>query len=708
MTSSSQQNNIPILSVIMPIYNVENTIAFALESVHMQKTSFAYEIIIIDDASTDNTIKIVQEYANIYRVITLLIKKQNLGKADSMFMAYKKIMSQYFTVLDGDDFYTECHALQRRFDFLENHPNHFAVGQSCFQIKNNTATSIFPDPDTTKIFYYPAEHSLRSIYTHTSSILYRNYFTSSPPEILQLPHMRGDTALFIYLALTSKKDFSCIPLASSCYNMHGNGIWTSLAKEEKNDLTKKMFTTLSSCTTTENEDNYLEKRFLLSLDYSTTENTNDFPSMQYPHETMLNHIAKLLSEIPPLHNIQKIPPPIITMKNINLLCAGIGKIIAFEEKIHITNKVYKNNCIGILLSGFDVNNKESFHYISSFIETFRAQKKEIYIFSSGIIPESKKIFDQYFNYDGIYYSEVPLEKCDGYFTKCIRFLLQQITHIAPEQLYSFLHYTDCIATSVLQKGIAKEIISLFPINATIALSHTLAVFDSIITQCTTQSNIFSNASTTSSPPISVLHIPISSTIKSPHKHYSPTHIQRHTASHSIPFTIPNTSYKYAYETVIPNMLHHTKGVHFHYGFLSESLLSSLYHNLETLHVPLDNFVYLPQISSSIEDILERKIDIYIQPFPYISIQRTIDLSYLGIPIIDHFSTHWLCSGTHWHTPTLSWKSPVQLYKIVSTISNEELLTLSKENSYHSQQQNTYDIFFETLSKLSSTKKESPF
>ena len=45
----------------MPLYNVEKTLQVALDSIFMQDVNFPYEIIVVDDASTDKTLEILEE-----------------------------------------------------------------------------------------------------------------------------------------------------------------------------------------------------------------------------------------------------------------------------------------------------------------------------------------------------------------------------------------------------------------------------------------------------------------------------------------------------------------------------------------------------------------------------------------------------------------------------------------------------------------------
>ena len=70
-------NNIK-LSVIMPLYNVEATLSIALDSVIMQKVNFEYEIICVDDKSTDNTFDILNSYKKKYPFIKIIQNQARL------------------------------------------------------------------------------------------------------------------------------------------------------------------------------------------------------------------------------------------------------------------------------------------------------------------------------------------------------------------------------------------------------------------------------------------------------------------------------------------------------------------------------------------------------------------------------------------------------------------------------------------------------
>ena len=116
-----------ILSVCIRTHNQERFIREALDSVLCQKTTFAFEIIVSDDASSDGTVAILQEYVAQYpKKIHLLLSKTNLGGPKNLKRVIEASNAKYITCLDGDDFYTDEYKLQKQVEFLETHSEYAA------------------------------------------------------------------------------------------------------------------------------------------------------------------------------------------------------------------------------------------------------------------------------------------------------------------------------------------------------------------------------------------------------------------------------------------------------------------------------------------------------------------------------------------------------------------------------------------------------
>lgn len=119
----------PIVSVCMITYNHEKFIRHALDSVLMQKTNFDYEILIGDDCSTDNTVRIIEEIQNKYpNRIQLFKRKKNMGMCANSYNVMCHARGKYIANLEGDDYWTTENKLQKLYDFLENNLDCSAVG----------------------------------------------------------------------------------------------------------------------------------------------------------------------------------------------------------------------------------------------------------------------------------------------------------------------------------------------------------------------------------------------------------------------------------------------------------------------------------------------------------------------------------------------------------------------------------------------------
>ena len=117
-----------IVSVIVPVYNHEKYIMQAIESILEQKTSFRYEILIGNDASTDNTRKIINDYKKQYpNVIQSFNYKKNIGATKNGYVLLKHAKGEYLAFCDGDDYWTDEHRLQRDIEFLQMNPQYAGV-----------------------------------------------------------------------------------------------------------------------------------------------------------------------------------------------------------------------------------------------------------------------------------------------------------------------------------------------------------------------------------------------------------------------------------------------------------------------------------------------------------------------------------------------------------------------------------------------------
>ncbi|MBS9937886.1 glycosyltransferase family 2 protein [Vibrio alginolyticus] len=113
------QKSQSLVSIIMPSYNSDGTILESIQSV-LSQTYKNWELIIVDDRSTDNTWQVIQTYADKYDNIRVYQNKENLGAGASRNFAIKKARGRFIAFLDSDDLWTEDKLAEQIPFMLEN------------------------------------------------------------------------------------------------------------------------------------------------------------------------------------------------------------------------------------------------------------------------------------------------------------------------------------------------------------------------------------------------------------------------------------------------------------------------------------------------------------------------------------------------------------------------------------------------------------
>ena len=108
------------VSIICTNYNKGDWVREAIDSFLNQKTNFDFEIIIIDDASTDHSYEIIQEYQNKFpEKVRTFRNEVNLGITRTWKKVCQEAKGQYIARCDSDDFWTDSLKLQKQVDLLD-------------------------------------------------------------------------------------------------------------------------------------------------------------------------------------------------------------------------------------------------------------------------------------------------------------------------------------------------------------------------------------------------------------------------------------------------------------------------------------------------------------------------------------------------------------------------------------------------------------
>lgn len=139
--------NTPAISVILPVFNGDNFLEAAIESV-LNQTFASFELIIINDGSTDQSIKVIEHFAEKDSRI-VVVDRENRGLVASLNQGVQLARANLIARMDADDV-CDLHRLEQQLDYLKTNPNCVAVGSRVLLID--------PDALPIKVFVDALEH----------------------------------------------------------------------------------------------------------------------------------------------------------------------------------------------------------------------------------------------------------------------------------------------------------------------------------------------------------------------------------------------------------------------------------------------------------------------------------------------------------------------------------------------------------------------
>ena len=149
--------SLPLVSIITPVFNREEYISLCINSI-LNQTYRHFEYFIIDDGSTDKTSKIIEEYLQSDKRITVITNSYNLGAAKSYNKGVEASKGKYLMRLDSDDI-AFPDRIEKQINYLEKNKKIFALGTGSELIDENGKkyrTKRFPKKfnNIKKIFEY--------------------------------------------------------------------------------------------------------------------------------------------------------------------------------------------------------------------------------------------------------------------------------------------------------------------------------------------------------------------------------------------------------------------------------------------------------------------------------------------------------------------------------------------------------------------------
>lgn len=218
------------VSVSVTTYNQEKYIKQTLDSILMQQTDFDYEILINDDASSDQSTAIIEKYKQTYpdkiKPIYQTENQYTQGKEVHYTFNYTRAQGKYIAYCDGDDYWTDPTKLQKQFDFMELHPEvsaYLHAGKSV----NEQGTRILGTQSAHETNCYLKTEQvigLQGMFA-SNSLFMRNYYNND----FKMPDWFNEAKITdypLYLFLTTKGDIYYDNTVMCAFRLASEGSWT--------------------------------------------------------------------------------------------------------------------------------------------------------------------------------------------------------------------------------------------------------------------------------------------------------------------------------------------------------------------------------------------------------------------------------------------------------------------------------------------------
>ena len=242
------------LTFAVPCYNHENYISECLDSILAQELNVPFDILVCDDASTDNTPNVLREYLRRYPdKIKVIFLEKNGGNLHTLNTLFNHIKSEYFYVVDSDDYLLGTHFVQKALDFLEKYPDYTMCSGNAFlleggRIKGNYSSQKILGLDFSWSSYFELGICTKP---QNSSILYRNviFIDGVTNEFLQAENnfaclvYRGESLRILRHLQKGKLFFLRDNVV--VYRIHKDGLWNG--KSQVTCVIRRVYSYLYLC-----------------------------------------------------------------------------------------------------------------------------------------------------------------------------------------------------------------------------------------------------------------------------------------------------------------------------------------------------------------------------------------------------------------------------------------------------------------------------
>ena len=217
----------PSVTVVMPVYNGEQYLAEAIESI-LNQTFTDFEFLIVDDGSQDSSAAIIRDYANRDERIRVIQHERNQGQASARNSGIAAAAGRFIAAMDSDDI-SLPQRLEKQVNFLQSHPDIGVVGTFLHTVS--------ADKTGRQSHAYPQQHAIIVLESALGNTAVAGAATMARRNILRSvsgyessQNLAIDKELFTRLFGTTR--FANLPMALYVYRLH-HGQMSQMSDEEQ-------------------------------------------------------------------------------------------------------------------------------------------------------------------------------------------------------------------------------------------------------------------------------------------------------------------------------------------------------------------------------------------------------------------------------------------------------------------------------------------
>lgn len=234
------QGDTALVSVLCATYNHESFIEDAIQGFLAQNTTFPFEVLIRDDASTDSTAEIVRDFEKRYpTIIRGIYEEENRFPAVWPAEVLRiEAAGRFLAFCEGDDHWVDPRKLRTQYDQLSSNPELAMVFHRTLQILDSEIVRVPSNKSETNRDYSPQQVKQGDPLSHLSSRMVVNVEMPKFPLVKEI--FSKDKFLESRIGNFGGAQFDGT-LLPSVYRRHPGGVWSSLPSDERHIQSAKSY-----------------------------------------------------------------------------------------------------------------------------------------------------------------------------------------------------------------------------------------------------------------------------------------------------------------------------------------------------------------------------------------------------------------------------------------------------------------------------------